>query len=441
VWAWGDNESGQLGNGTTTSTNVPVRLTTLGNVVAVAGGNQHSLALRSDGTVWAWGSGSNGQLGNNTRGVNKTTPVQVVGLTGVIGIAAGWNHSVALKSDGTVWAWGYGLFGQLGNGQTLDTAVPVQVSGISNVTSIAAGFGHTLALKSDGTVWVWGNNGSGQLGNNSTLNSAVPVQVLNLSGVAEIAAGYVHNVARTSDARVWAWGDNTRGQLGNGSNVAYSNIPVQVLTTGYIWRIGSGANTSMALQGVGHVITWGDGSDGELANGTFNPISSVPVDSELITASGGDQTGSAYLIAQSLGKHELAIIVSPQPISFVNVSPKLTITGGRNPGFDASETFTLGPGSNGINPIWDSVTFTVNTYRGTIPTGSFTQSSNGKYSFSGLVNGVNLSISIQQQGSPNNYVLKASGTGVDLSSSQNPVPVQVVIGDDYSLGAAIANFR
>src|SRR5262249_46583035 len=228
VWAWGDNESGQLGNGTTTTTNVPVRLRTLGNVIAVAGGNQHSLALTGDGTVWAWGSGSNGQLGNNTRGVNKTTPIQVPGLANIIGIAAGWNHSVALRSDGTVWAWGSGQYGQLGNGQPIDMAIPVPVLGLNNVTSIAAGFVHTLALKSDGTVWAWGYNSSGQLGDNSTLNSAVPVQVLNLSGVAEIAAGYVHNVALTSDARVWAWGDNTRGQLGNGSIVAYSNIPVQV---------------------------------------------------------------------------------------------------------------------------------------------------------------------------------------------------------------------
>ena len=441
VWAWGDNESGQLGNGTTTPSNLPIRITTIGNVVAVAGGSQHSLALKGDGTVWAWGSGSNGQLGNNTTGVNRTAPVQVAGLTGIIGIAAGSAHNVALKSDGTVWAWGYGLYGQLGNGQTLDNAVPVQVSGISNVTGISAGFGHTLALKSDGTVWAWGNNSLGELGNNSTLNSAVPIRVANLSSVTAIAAGYVHSLAQTSDARLWAWGDNHRGQLGNGSTTAYSIVPVQVSTTGYIWRFASGSYTSMALQGVGHMLTWGDGADGELANGTFTPISSLPVDSELTTASGGIQTGSVYQVAQSLGKHDLAIIVPPDPISFVTVSPKVTITGGRNPGFDVTEAFTLGIGSNGINPLWDSVTLTVNTYRGTIPTGSFTQSNNGKYTFSGPVNGANLSVSIEQQGNANNYVFKASATGVDLSSSQNPVPIQITIGDDYSISAANANFR
>jgi hypothetical protein len=197
----------------------------------------------------------------------------------------------------------------------------------------------------------------------------------------------------------------------------------------------------MALQGADHVITWGDGADGELANGTFIPISSVPVDSELTTASGGIQTGSAYLVAKSLGKHDLAIIVPPAPISFASISPNLTITGGRNPGFDFTEAFTLGPGTNGINPLWDSVTFGVNTFGGTIPTGSFTQSNNGKYTFSGVLNGVNVTATIQQQGSPNNYVFKASGTGVDLSSSPNPVQIQLVIGDDYSYSSVFANFR
>jgi hypothetical protein len=181
VWAWGANNGGQLGDGTTTNRSVPVQVTGLTGVTQVAAGTFHSLAVRSDGTVWAWGNNLHGQLGDGTT-TNRSVPVQVTGLSGVTQVAAGWGQSLAVKSDGTVWAWGYNLQGELGDGTTTDSPVPVPVAGLSGVVQVAAtggiGGGESLAVKSDGTVWAWGIH-----------IGSVPVQVAGLSGVTQLAAG------------------------------------------------------------------------------------------------------------------------------------------------------------------------------------------------------------------------------------------------------------
>ncbi|HEY5973589.1 MAG TPA: choice-of-anchor D domain-containing protein, partial [Geobacteraceae bacterium] len=181
-------------------------LTSPGVYVAIATGNYHSLALKGDGLVWAWGYNYLGQLGNGSTG-DLYTPVQVAGLSGVTAIAAGYFHSIALKSDGTVWTWGNNSDGQLGDGSTGQSAAPIQVAGLSGVTAIAGGGSHTVALKGDGTVWAWGNNGDGQLGNGTTGQSVTPVQVTGLTDVVAIAAVNAHTVALKSDGTVWTWGN------------------------------------------------------------------------------------------------------------------------------------------------------------------------------------------------------------------------------------------
>jgi alpha-tubulin suppressor-like RCC1 family protein len=145
-------------------------------VTAIAGGGFHSLALKNDGTVWAWGLNYYGELGNNST-TDSPIPVQVSNLTNMRAIAVFCGfYSLALKNDRTVWAWGNNSKGQLGNNSTTDSHIPVQVSNLTNVIAIAGGYEHSLALKSDGTIWAWGNNFYGQLGNNTTTNSSVPVQ-------------------------------------------------------------------------------------------------------------------------------------------------------------------------------------------------------------------------------------------------------------------------
>src|SRR5215213_9990999 len=178
VWAWGRNLNGTLGDCTTTQRATPQQVGGLKNVTDVAAGCDHSLALKDDGTVWAWCLGENGQLGDGTA-TKRTSPVKVSGLSGVAEVAAGSFHSLALKDDGTVWAWGYNNSGQLGDGTTTMRTSPVQVSGLSSVTDVAGG-GHSLAVKDDGTVWAWGPNSAGQLGDGTKTDHTTPVQVSGL---------------------------------------------------------------------------------------------------------------------------------------------------------------------------------------------------------------------------------------------------------------------
>ncbi|GAN34668.1 MAG: hypothetical protein DYG83_16235 [Candidatus Brocadia sp. AMX2] len=274
VWGWGRNDFGQLGNGTTNDSAVPVQVNNLSDAAALAGGGFHGLALRSDGTVWGWGRNDFGQLGNGTTN-DSAAPVQVSNLSDVAALAGGGFHSLALKSDGTVWGWGRNDFGQLGNGTTNDSATPVQVSNLSDVAALAGGRFHSLALKSDGTVWAWGQNDSGQLGNGTAGNSTVPGQVKNLSNVIAIERGRSHSLAAKSDGTVWGWGDNSYGQLGNGAT-SNSTVPVQVKNLSDVAVIGGGGFHSLGLKSEGTVWAWGRNNSGQLGDGTTKD-SAIPV--------------------------------------------------------------------------------------------------------------------------------------------------------------------
>ena len=240
----------------------------------IAAGKAHTVALKGDGTVCAWGDNAFGQLGDGAT-ANSSTPVQVSGVIGVTAIAASYYHTVTLKGDGTVWAWGYNNSGQLGDGTSTNSSTPLQVSGLTGVTAIATGQLHSVALKGDGTVWAWGENSSGQLGNGTTTTSSTPVQVSGLNGVTAIAAGFTHTLALKGDGTLWAWGENVSGQLGNGLTTN-SSTPVQVSGMTGISAIAAGQFYSMALIGDGTLWAWGDNSSGQLGNGlttnSFTPV-------------------------------------------------------------------------------------------------------------------------------------------------------------------------
>jgi len=278
AWAWGDNYSGQLGNGTKKSRKIPVKVSNLKGVTAIAGGDFHSLALKNDGTVWAWGNNFDSELGNGTY-KNSKVPIQVPGLANITAIAGAGLHSLALKNDGTVWVWGGNFRGLLGNGTSTITNsnIPIKVSGLTGITTIAAGFLHFLALKSDGTVWTWGDDFGGQLGNGARTStiSNIPVQVLGLTDIIAIAGGFWHSLALKKDGTVWAWGDNNYGQLGNGTYTR-TNIPGQVSGLEGVIAIASGAWHSLALKKDGTVWAWGSNDEGQLGNGT-NIDSNIPI--------------------------------------------------------------------------------------------------------------------------------------------------------------------
>jgi len=301
VYTWGYNSYGQLGNGNNTDSNVPVAVLTSGvlsgkTITQVAAGNNHSIALASDGTVYTWGYNGYGQLGNGTSGpgTNSNVPVAVY-TSGVLNgktitqVAAGYNHTIALASDGTVYTWGDNYYGQLGNGDnTNNSNIPVAVDmiGVLNgktINQVAAGRYHSIALASDGTVYTWGYNYFGQLGINSNTDSNIPVLVSGaLIGktITRVAAGGSHSIALASDGTVYTWGRNNYGQLGNENNTN-SSVPVAVNTSGVlsgktITKVAAGDSHTIALASDGTVYTWGYNGLGQLGNGN-NTSSSVPV--------------------------------------------------------------------------------------------------------------------------------------------------------------------
>jgi hypothetical protein len=201
---------------------VGIPTTTPGNSLTASA---HSLALRN-GTAWAWGSNQSGQLGDGNT-ADSSTPLPVAGLSDVIAIASGGAHSLAVTADGSVWGWGANDSGQLGNGNTADSAAPVKIPGLTGISAVAAGDSHSLALSKDGKVWAWGENSSGQLGDGTTLNRNTPEQIEWLNDIVAIAAGKVHSMALARDGTVWSWGGNYNGQLGDGTT-ANASRPVQV---------------------------------------------------------------------------------------------------------------------------------------------------------------------------------------------------------------------
>jgi alpha-tubulin suppressor-like RCC1 family protein len=281
VWAWGDNPFGELGDGTTTGWLAPVQVPGLAGVTQVAGGCTHTLAVRSDGTVWAWGDNRFGQLGRGTITDHEVMPAPVTGLAGVTKISAGCGFSLALRSDGTVWAWGFDNDGQLGNGNTASSPVPVKITGLSQVTGIAAGWDSSVAVVAGGaSVWTWGGNDNGQLGDGTTAGHTTPVRVTQIGTVhiAGVAAGGAVEAGKFAavlgtDGSVWAWGNDTLGQLGNAPASSPVTRPVNTIGAGSgITQISAGLVNMVALKSDGTVLDWGDNSRGELGNGTTTSV-------------------------------------------------------------------------------------------------------------------------------------------------------------------------
>lgn len=276
----GLNDFGQFGTVEPFNSSVPLAVPGLTDVVQASGGGFHSVARRADGTVWVWGYNNDGQIGNGTTNTTGCfcvqTPTQAT-ISDVVQIEAGAFHTLALKSNGTVWAWGWNENGQLGNGTETDQSLPVQVgvgvSGFNNIIAVSAGDVHSMALKSDGTVWIWGSNEYGQVGNGtaSTTNQLVPVQNTTLSNITQISAGIFHNVALNKSAQVFVWGDNVHGQVGNGAAGGAQTTPVQNASLTNVIEIESTGFTNYARLRGGSVYAWGFNDVGEIGNGTTNP--------------------------------------------------------------------------------------------------------------------------------------------------------------------------
>jgi alpha-tubulin suppressor-like RCC1 family protein len=275
VWCWGHNNSGQLGDTTTTDSNFPVAVSGLASgVTSISAGGAHTCAVQS-GAAKCWGSDALGQLGNSAPNADSSTPVLVTGLgASVDAVAAGQNHACALKSGG-VSCWGANANGQLGDGlgaPWFPSTSPVTVSGLSagsGVTAITAGYNHTCAIVS-GAAQCWGKDTNGQLGDGGNSDSSIPLPVSGLSsGVTAIAGGGAHTCAIVSNSAK-CWGGDSSGQLGNGAPNTDSNVPVDVngLTSGAT-AIGAGGLHSCAVQN-GGALCWGANASGQLGDNSTN---------------------------------------------------------------------------------------------------------------------------------------------------------------------------
>jgi len=280
LWAWGYGGLGILGNETNVFRSSPVQVGALTDWSSISAhrGN-HTAALKTDGTLWSWGQGNNGVIGNGAI-TNVSSPVQIGALTDWSNISTSFYNTRAIKTDGSLWTWGRNVDGQLGIGTVANKSSPVQVGSLTDWTSTSGGQQHALALKTDGTLWAWGDNfPGGPLGDGTTISKSSPVQIGFLTDWASVSGGLRHSLARKTDGTIWSWGRNTQGNLGHGDvNDRLSPVQIGGLTT---WAsISAGQDSSHAIKTNGTLWGWGLNSYGKLGiGGTANVSSPVQVGS------------------------------------------------------------------------------------------------------------------------------------------------------------------
>ena len=272
LWAWGKNNTAQLGIGTNTDVNVPTQINTDTNWQQFSIGNIHTIALKTNGTLWAWGNNGAGQLGDGTT-ISTTVPAQIGVETDWSSISCGAGYSLSIKTNGTLWAWGRNDLGQLGDGTNIDKISPTQIGSDSNwqVISAGAGTGTSLAIKTDGTLWAWGDNTFGQLGDGTTTNKNQPIQIGTATNWWKIASHCSeHSLAIKTDGTLWAWGKNYYGQLGDGTHTNQS-VPIQIGTATNWKEVSLGGFHSLGLKTDGTLWGWGDNNYyGQLGDGYPN---------------------------------------------------------------------------------------------------------------------------------------------------------------------------
>jgi alpha-tubulin suppressor-like RCC1 family protein len=277
LFTWGSNDYGQIGDNTTIRRSTPV--TTFGGgtnwkQVTSGSNSNHTAAIKTDGTLWAWGPNGNGfygQLGDNTSGTNRSTPVTTFsGGTNWKQVSAGSLHTAAIKTDGTLWTWGYNNNGELGDNTTTQRSAPgTTFAGGTNWKQVSAAAGHNAAIKTDGTLWTWGYNGYGQIGDNTATTRSTPVTTFGGgTNWKQVIVGNSHTAAIKTDGTLWTWGSNDYGQIGDNTATTRST-PVTTFSGGTNWKQVSAGNIfTAAIKTDGTLWTWGQGSFGKLGRNT-----------------------------------------------------------------------------------------------------------------------------------------------------------------------------
>jgi alpha-tubulin suppressor-like RCC1 family protein len=281
LWTWGFNDNGRLGNANTVDVSTPATTFSGGtDWKQVSSGGNHTTAIKTDGTLWAWGSGDNGRLGNaNT--VDVSTPVTTfAGGVNWKFLSAGGGHITAIKTDGTLWAWGSGANGRLGNANTVDVSTPVTTfTGGTNWKQVSAGDASTSAIKIDGTLWVWGTGANGRLGNADTTDISTPVTTFSGgTNWKQVNSGNAHIAAIKTDGTLWTWGSGINGRLGNGVTTGNISTPVTTFSGGTNWKqVSAGDVHTAAIKTDGTLWTWGNGGNGRLGNSIIIGTISTPI--------------------------------------------------------------------------------------------------------------------------------------------------------------------
>ncbi len=269
LWAWGDNGYGQLGNGTSFSSSTPIQIGTDNDWWQISAGSGISMALKNNGTLWSWGRNNYGQLGDGTF-INHNSPIQVGSETNWTNITntQGGYHFAAIKSNGTLWCWGFNDQGQLGDGTLVNKNVPTQVGIATDWSMVSTGGFFTHAIKTNGSLWGWGDNTFGQIGDSSTSDRLNPVQIGTATDWTNVVGGSYYTAAIKNNQTIWQWGYNNYGQLGLGNNINKS-IPTQVGTATDWQKIFAGGGHTLGMKTNGTLWSWGYNNHGQLGDGTL----------------------------------------------------------------------------------------------------------------------------------------------------------------------------
>ena len=296
AWSWGRGSFGLLGNNSTTDRSSPVSVVGgFTDWVQVSAGSFHNAAIRANGTIWTWGYNASGRLGDGSTTSSRVSPVSVVGgFTDWVQVSAGEVQTAAVRANGTAWSWGSGVSGRLGDGTTTTKSSPVSVvGGFTDWVQVSAGGNHTAAVRANGSVWSWGIGSSGQLGNNSTTNRSSPVSAVGgFTDWVQVSAGNLHTVAIRANGTAWSWGNGGSSQLGNNSTTDRSS-PVSVVGGFTDWvQVEAGRYSSIAIRANGTAWAWGVNNTGRLGDGTTtttsSPVSVVGGFTDWIQVSFGD---------------------------------------------------------------------------------------------------------------------------------------------------------
>ena len=257
LWTWGRLSEGQLGTGKIAShIGYPVQIGSDTDWISVSAGSEHTIALKADGSLWAWGSNVLGQVGNG--GQSNVSMATRIGMDNDwVTIAAGDFHNLAIKEDGSLWSWGYNEYGQLGDGTKTDRRTPVRIGLDNDWAVISPGFFHSLAIKTDGSLWAWGGNSRSQLGDGTEIDRNDPTQIGKDLDWSKISAGFVFSLAIKTDGSLWGWGDNQYSQLGGTGSAMKYYTPVRAGIDNDWATVTTGVGYSLALKDDGSLWGWG----------------------------------------------------------------------------------------------------------------------------------------------------------------------------------------